>query len=33
VGSAALNQKLGTERAENVTNFLEQEGKILLTNC
>jgi outer membrane protein OmpA-like peptidoglycan-associated protein len=32
VGSAALNQKLSTERAENVTNFLEQEGKIPLTN-
>jgi OmpA-OmpF porin, OOP family len=32
VGSAALNQKLSTERAENVTNFMEQEGKIPLTN-
>jgi OmpA-OmpF porin, OOP family len=32
VGSAALNQKLSTERAENVTNFLEQEAKIPLTN-
>lgn len=32
VGSAALNQKLSTERAENVTNFLEQEGGIPLTN-
>ncbi len=32
VGSAALNQKLSTERAQNVTNFLEQEGKIPLTN-
>jgi OmpA-OmpF porin, OOP family len=32
VGSAALNEKLSTERAENVTNFLEQEGKIPLTN-
>jgi len=32
VGSAALNQKLSTERAENVTNFLEQEGKVPLTN-
>jgi OOP family OmpA-OmpF porin len=32
VGSVALNQKLSTERAENVTNFLEQEGKIPLTN-
>ena len=32
VGSAALNQKLSTERAQNVANFLEQEGKIPLTN-
>jgi outer membrane protein OmpA-like peptidoglycan-associated protein len=32
VGSAALNQKLSTERAENVTNFLEQQGGIPLTN-
>jgi outer membrane protein OmpA-like peptidoglycan-associated protein len=32
VGSAALNQKLSSERAENVTNFLEQQGKIPLTN-
>jgi OOP family OmpA-OmpF porin len=32
VGSAALNQKLSTERAENVTNFLEQQGQIPLTN-
>jgi OmpA-OmpF porin, OOP family len=32
VGSVALNQKLSTERAENVTNFLEQEGKTPLTN-
>jgi OmpA-OmpF porin, OOP family len=32
VGSAALNQKLSTERAQNVTNFLGQEGKIPLTN-
>ena len=32
VGSAALNQKLSTERAENVTNFLEQNGQIPLTN-
>jgi outer membrane protein OmpA-like peptidoglycan-associated protein len=32
VGSAALNQKLSTERAENVTSFLEQQGKIPLTN-
>ena len=28
VGSAALNQKLSTERAQNVANFLEQQGKI-----
>jgi OOP family OmpA-OmpF porin len=32
VGSAALNEKLSTERAENVTNFLEQQAKIPLTN-
>jgi len=32
VGSAALNQKLSTERAENVTNFLEQQANIPLTN-
>jgi OmpA-OmpF porin, OOP family len=32
VGSAALNEKLSTERAENVTDFLEQEGGIPLTN-
>jgi OOP family OmpA-OmpF porin len=32
VGSAALNQKLSTERAENVTNFLEQQAQIPLTN-
>jgi outer membrane protein OmpA-like peptidoglycan-associated protein len=32
VGSAALNQKLSTERAENVTSFLEQQGQIPLTN-
>jgi OOP family OmpA-OmpF porin len=32
VGSAALNQKLSTERAENVTAFLEQQGQIPLTN-
>ena len=32
VGSAALNQKLSTERAQNVANFLEQQGKIPLTN-
>jgi OOP family OmpA-OmpF porin len=32
VGSAALNEKLSTERAENVTAFLEQQGQIPLTN-
>jgi len=32
VGSAALNQKLSTERADNVTNFLEQQGGVPLTN-
>jgi outer membrane protein OmpA-like peptidoglycan-associated protein len=32
VGSAALNQKLSTERADNVTDFLEQKGGIPLTN-
>jgi outer membrane protein OmpA-like peptidoglycan-associated protein len=32
VGSAALNQKLSTERADNVTDFLEQQGNVPLTN-
>jgi OOP family OmpA-OmpF porin len=32
VGSAALNEKLSTERAENVADFLEQQGQIPLTN-
>ena len=32
VGSAALNQKLSTERANNVTEFLEQQGHIPLTH-
>jgi OmpA-OmpF porin, OOP family len=32
VGSAALNQKLSTERANAVTEFLEQQGQIPLTN-
>jgi len=32
VGSAALNQKLSSERAENVTNFLEQQCQIPLTS-
>ena len=32
VGSAALNQKLSTERATNVLEFLIQQGNIRLTN-
>ena len=32
VGSAALNQKLSSERANAVTAFLEQQGGIPLTN-
>ena len=32
VGSAALNQKLSVERANAVTEFLEQQGNIPLTN-
>jgi outer membrane protein OmpA-like peptidoglycan-associated protein len=32
VGSRALNQRLSAERARNVTNFLEQDGQIPLTN-
>jgi outer membrane protein OmpA-like peptidoglycan-associated protein len=32
VGSAALNQRLSQERAANVTEFLEQQGGIPLTN-
>jgi outer membrane protein OmpA-like peptidoglycan-associated protein len=32
VGSAALNQRLSSERAENVTDWLEQQGKVPLTN-
>jgi outer membrane protein OmpA-like peptidoglycan-associated protein len=32
VGSRALNQRLSAERARNVTNFLEQDGNIPLTN-
>lgn len=32
VGSAALNQRLSAERAENVTTFLEQQGQIPLTS-
>jgi outer membrane protein OmpA-like peptidoglycan-associated protein len=32
VGSAALNEKLSTERAENVADFLEQQGQVPLTN-
>jgi outer membrane protein OmpA-like peptidoglycan-associated protein len=33
VGSAALNQKLSMERADNVLAFLEQDGQIPLTNA
>jgi outer membrane protein OmpA-like peptidoglycan-associated protein len=32
VGSAALNQKLSQERAQNVIDILEQQGGIPLTN-
>jgi outer membrane protein OmpA-like peptidoglycan-associated protein len=32
VGSAALNQALSQRRDENVTNFLEQQGRIPLTH-
>lgn len=32
VGSAALNQRLSSERANAVTEFLEQQGQIPLTN-
>lgn len=32
VGSKALNEKLSTERADNVTAFMEQQGMIPLTN-
>jgi outer membrane protein OmpA-like peptidoglycan-associated protein len=32
VGSAAFNQKLSAERAQNVTSFLEQNCQIPLTN-
>jgi OmpA-OmpF porin, OOP family len=32
VGSAALNQALSQRRAENVTTFLEQQGRIPLTH-
>lgn len=31
-GSAAVNQKLSEERANNVTRFMQQEGNIPLTN-
>ncbi len=31
-GSAALNQKLSADRAENVTNILVQQGRVPLTN-
>lgn len=32
IGSSAMNQKLSTERANNVTELLEQKGGIPLTN-
>jgi outer membrane protein OmpA-like peptidoglycan-associated protein len=32
VGRATLNQRLSLERARNVTNFMEQQGNIPLTN-
>jgi OmpA-OmpF porin, OOP family len=32
IGSAALNQKLSTERADNVTQFLQQQANVPLTN-
>ena len=32
VGSSAMNQRLSTERANNVTEFLEQKGGVPLTN-
>lgn len=32
VGSAALNERLSSERAENVTDFLEQQCQVPLTN-
>jgi outer membrane protein OmpA-like peptidoglycan-associated protein len=32
VGSPALNQRLSLERARNVTNFMEQQGNVPLTN-
>ena len=32
VGSAALNQKLSDERANNVTNIVVQQGHVPLTN-
>jgi OmpA-OmpF porin, OOP family len=32
VGSAALNQKLSQERAANVTDFLDQQCRIPMTN-
>ena len=32
VGSAALNQKLSEDRANNVTQFLQQQGHVPLTN-
>ena len=32
VGSAAVNQQLSEERAENVTNIIVQQGRVPLTN-
>jgi outer membrane protein OmpA-like peptidoglycan-associated protein len=32
VGSAALNQRLSEDRANNVTQYLQQQGHIPLTN-
>jgi outer membrane protein OmpA-like peptidoglycan-associated protein len=32
VGSASLNQKLSEDRANNVTQFLQQQGHVPLTN-
>ena len=32
IGSRALNQRLSMERARNITNFMEQDGNVPLTN-
>ena len=32
VGSVSLNQKLSEDRANNVTQFLQQQGHVPLTN-